>query len=219
MTTLLLAVFIYTAAFLYDYIRYIRNPDTYRYVSRGTYHLFVTGLVITALLFHVELLQYFNNHYIYEIVMILGGYILMLIASWAILHSGERVCNVVLRSERCITPRYIWIKTKETLFQQLLLLVIALEVSKLISSGFWAVITFMVIVGILQIPQLLHVERFWRYLFIGVMPFIGAILYNCYIHMGYLWPALYVQALVYIFIWITFSDPDAYVGKTTGIGG
>lgn len=207
METILLAAGLFVLVATADYIRYALQDHRYRYVSRETYILYILGIIATISLFHMELSSFFSGRWQTEVVFTLVAFVAPLISSFALQRNQVRVCLTILRTGKCFEPAYIFVKSKEVLFQQLLFLVLAVSVSREISHDFSAFLLYILIIAIIQIPLMLHVERFWKYLFGLGFIFIATIFYYTYIQLGMFWPAVYIHALFYAFIWLVLSDP------------
>ena len=216
METLILASLLYLGAFSLDYLHFLWKQEDYRYVSRETYLIFMSFGIATLLLFHVELGNFFQYAWKEELAFILFGYLALLGCCWGLLRDGESICATMRRVEHCISYRYVFVKSKEILLQQLLYLVIAMELYRALDTRFYATLAFIAIISLLQIPQLLHVERFWLRVFVFLTPFLGVIYFNSFMEIGHFWPVLYLNVLVFMFIWVVFSD--RYTKRNKSIG-
>tara|TARA_B100000745_G_scaffold271879_1_gene199504 strand:- start:721 stop:1413 length:693 start_codon:yes stop_codon:yes gene_type:complete len=216
MSNLILAVLLHISAFTLDYWHFLKKGNSYKYVSRETYAIFWTFGTLALLLFHVELWNFFQHAWQEELLYVIFGYSALFLCCWGLMRSGGAICVTMRRTEHCINYHYVFVKSKEIFLQQLLFLVLAMEIYRLVDSGFWSVITFITVISLIQIPQLLHVERFWKVTFTLLTPLLGTIYYNSYMEIGHFWPALYLNVLVYMFIWVVFSESYPFPAKNSG---
>ncbi len=208
MEQILLAAGIFSFIFGLDYLRYLLFPATYRYVSYETYILYIIGVVATFVVFIDEISLFIGDRLHVELIYLFILFFTALGCSIAMKRHGVNICTTILRSYKCISPLYVLIKTKELLLQQTLFVVLAVGVSREIGTGFWAVLTFILVSLLVQIPIMLHVKHFWRYLYLGIMGFASVIFFYTYVSLELFWPAMYVHAVIYTFIWLSLADPS-----------
>ena len=208
MEQILLAAGIFVGVFSIDYLRFLLFPTTYRYVSYETYALYIVSFVASFIIFIDQITIFINDRLHVELTYLFILFFAALGSSLAMRRHGVNICTTILRSYKCISPLYVLIKTKEILLQQTLFVVLALAVSREIGTGFLGVVGFMLISLLIQIPIMLHVKHFWRYLYGGVMLFGSVIFFYTYVSLELFWPAVYVHAVIYTFIWLTLAEPS-----------
>ena len=185
---------------------YLLRPDTHRYVSRETVLIYLIGLFLLSAGFHMELNGFFRDIWQTELLFISVLFFGALAASYGLYKQDVLVCVEMFRTERCIRPQYVLVKSLEILVVQVSLLLLALFVSREMDTTAPAIILLAIIALLTQLPRLLHVKRLWKAaLFIG-LTFLAVVSYHTYIHLGVFWPAAYLHALLYVFVWMGLAD-------------
>ena len=191
-----------------DYVRYALSSSTYQYVSRETYLLYILAVMASLLLFLDEITAFIGQRFHVELFYLLLLFFVALFGSIAMKRQDIAICTRILRSYKCISPLYILVKSKEVLFQQIIFVMMALSVSREIGTGFYGVLTFILVSLVIHIPILLHVERFWRLTYGSVMVFASVIFFYTYVSLDLFWPAVYVHAIIYTFFWVSLAEPS-----------
>lgn len=205
MLSLLGVVIVYTFVFGVDYLRYRSNPLTYQYVSRRTYLLFLVGILPIIYLFYTDFESFFEHIYT-EIALISLLLAMMLLFSYLLSRERLLVCHTSSRTERCLTAGYVLTKGKEIMFQQFCYAGVAFSLVTLLGSGFWTYVGYIVILLIMHTPVILsmNVSAASR-LTLGILV-MAAPLFYIFIEVQHFWPSMYLHALLYVFLWLTFAD-------------
>ncbi len=208
MTEILMVCGLYVFVYSFDYFRLWCNETRYKYVSYGTFWQFFGAILTLLYLFHMELDQYFSQNFASESFFLLFAYFFGLILSTCLYQTKERVCYQIGRAYKCLVPLYIAVKAKDLLFQQLCYLLLAIFVSREIGFGFDAALSYVVMLLIINIPMVIGATVDWkRYVLIGsallAIPF-----FYTYTKLGLFWPAMYLHAILYVFVWITALDAE-----------
>ena len=207
MFDLIVVVVIYTVVFGTDYLFYLKMGNMYNYVSRRTYILFTLGIIAVISTQFSYFQPYFNN-LTTEIGALLVITVFMTAIAAVFNSQSNLICNTASRTERCLTPGYVWVKGADLVFQQVSYLTIGLVLVSLLGGGLSAYVSFIVILTIIHTPVVLSTNKEIKYLLtIGVAIFSIPFLYT-YTTLGLFWPALYIHALAYVFIWMAFADMD-----------
>ncbi len=207
MFSLLLAVFIYTIAFGIDYLFYVKQKSTYNYVSRRTFFLFISAQIITLYTFY-DLLEPFLLNFWSEFTFLAVLTSLLLFFTHTLIKDRILVCNISSRTERCLTPGYVLVKGSEVVLQQLLYLVVALLLTTLSISGFYAYFIFVLILLIMHTVLILSCNKtVAKRLTFGILA-ISVPIFYVFTELQMFWPAVYLHSLMYVFYWVTFANFD-----------
>jgi hypothetical protein len=212
MFSLLLAVFVYAAVFVADYVFYVKQKEAYEFVSRRAFALFIGGQILLIMLFWQYLKPYFE-HIHTELVFLTVLTAVLSIFTHVLVREKLLVCHVTSRTERCLTPGYVFVKGSEIVFQQLTYLIIALAVVELIGYNLLAFILYIQVLIIMHTPVILSCNKEVAYkLTFGIAIIAAPVLY-VFIDLQYFFPAVYLHSLLYVFYWATFADFDAKTEK------
>lgn len=218
---LLTLVAIFSAVFLIDYAVYAHNPAQYSYVSRRTLLLFLGGKVFVVWYFWDVFLN-FSSNWTSEIICIAILWSLLMLFTALLSRERQRVCHTESRSERCLTPMYVLVKGEEIGFQQVVYLGVALSLIPLFGTGFWAYSAYTFVLLIMHSPVVysMNTAAMTRLTF-GLCAISAPIFYS-FTELQLLWPAIYLHAIMYVFLWLTFADwdgivpPKKHVSRVTG---
>ena len=207
MLELLYAVLLYVVVFGIDYLFYVKQKDSYNYVSRRTYALFMLGQFAAIWLFY-DLFQPFLIHLPMEFVMISVFAGLLFIFTYQLTRERVFVCSMSSRSLRCLTPYYVFVKGAEIVFQQTIYLAIALSLASLLGIHVLTYVAYMVILLITHIVVILGGgQSVVRSLTFGLFAITAPIFY-IFIEYELFWPAVYIHGIMYVFYWLTIADFD-----------
>jgi len=205
MFELFTAVSVYIVVFGIDYLFYLKQKHNYNYVSRRTFLLFVSGQIVVIWLFFGEFQPFIENIYT-ELVFI--GILVGVLLSFSYLVSRERttIRTKMSRTDRNFTPGYVLVKGTDILFQQTAYAAIALSLVGILGLNITTFIGFLVILVIIHTPIILGTNRQVLYtLTLGLMVFSVPFLYTYSVLMLF-WPAVYIHALAYTFMWMAFAE-------------
>lgn len=205
MSNILIVVLLFTFVFGVDYLFYVKQKSAYSYSSVQTLVLFLSGQIVLYLLFFDQLAPYIANLRI-EFFYLLVLFIATVGFTYALVKDHLLVCHVTSRTERCLTPFYTVVKGSEIGFQQLSYLVIALSLVEILGYTLLTFIAFIQILLIMHTPVILSCNKpVVSRLTFGIGVLAAPILY-IFISIGYLFPAIYLHTLLYVFYWLTFAD-------------
>lgn len=207
MTSILLVSFIYVAVYGVDTIRFELLKDRYKYVSRETYFLFLSGILALFAVFHMELTRFFSHNTYTELAFLLAIFSVSLFSSLVMYKTQAHVCYIITRSERCLVPFYVFVRALDLLFQQLAFLLLAIAVSRVTDISYLGYIVYGIILALTQIPVVLSSDTLWKYTFIIGIVVLSAPFYYTYTILGLLWPAAVLHTLMHVFIWIGLANP------------
>lgn len=205
MFELLTVVFIYTLVFGADYLWYREQPETYQYVSRRTYTLFLIGVFPVIYLFYDQL-EAFYAHIWTEVWLTALLLCVMLLFSYALTREKLLVCHTSSRSERCLTPGYVLVKGKELLFQQVCYAGIALALYGLMGATLWSYIAYVLILIIMHTTIILSLNHDAAFRLTAGIAVIAAPLFYTFTEINHFWPALYLHTIVYIPLWLVLAN-------------
>lgn len=205
MIDVLLAVLIFTAVFLVDYLFYVKQRARYKYVTLHNYFLFIGGQLAILLVFFDKLLPYFL-HFRLEFFYLTLLMIATVGFTYTLVKDHMFVCHITSRTECCLTPGYVFVKGAEIVFQQLTYLVIALTLVEVMGFTILTFIAFIQILLIMHTPVIISCNKpVVSRLTFGIGVIAAPILY-IFVEVGYFFPAVYLHTLMYIFYWLTFAD-------------
>ncbi len=207
MTTLLTAVLLYILVFGADYLFYVKQEKSYKYISVQTYILFVIGQLAAIFLFYNEITSFFV-HWQSEVVFLLIFTAFLLLFTYVLMRDRLYVCSMSSRSLRCLTPWYVLVKGAEIVFQQLIYLMVALTLASLLGVHFYTYVAYILILLIMHIVVILGGgQSVVKSLTFGLFA-ISAPIFYVYTEMGVFWPAVYLHGVMYVFYWLTIADFD-----------
>ena len=210
MTGLLVVVAIFTAVLGIDYLFYLKEGTSYEYVSRRTSLLFILGQIVLMCQFW-DYFKPFVANAATELTFIAIQLFMILLFSAALMREKLLVCHTSSRTERCLTPGYVFTKGPELMFQQMAYLVAGLSLVEILGLHFYTYVAFAAVLLIMHTPVILSMNKpAAKRLTLGIFAISGPILYS-FTAFHVFWPALYVHALLYVFLWLTFAD---WEGKT-----
>lgn len=207
MTELLYAVLLYVVVFGIDYLFYVKQKDTYNYVSRRTYVLFMLGQFATVWLFY-DPFKPFLLHFPLEFVMISVFAGLLFLFTYLLTRERVFVCSMSSRTLRCLTPYYVFVKGAEIVFQQMIYLAIALSLTSLLGIHFLTYIAYIVILLVIHIVVILGGgQSVVKSLTFGLFA-ISVPIFYIFTEHGVFWPAVYIHGIMYVFYWLLFANFD-----------
>ena len=210
-TVCLLYAFVYS----FDYFRLWYHGNRYSYVSYGTFWQFFTAVLALVYLFHMELKQYFSVNFGSEVFFLLFAYFFGLILSSLLYRHKERVCYQIGRAYKCLVPLYIAVKAKDLLFQQFSYLILAIFISREIGFGFDAALAYTLMLLVINIPVVIGATKIWKQYILFGSVILAIPFFYTYTKLGLFWPAMYLHAILYVFIWLTALD-DEEIAKDVG---
>lgn len=207
MTPLLLVVGIYIAVYGTDYLFYVTQRNQYAYVSRRTYAIFIVGQIALVAGFFAYFEPFVAN-FATELTAI--ALILAVILLFSASFHVERllVCNTASRTERCLTPGYVFVRGADIIFQQITYLLIALMIQNMFTTGIWPYLLYTVILVIMHTPVVLSMNKHLMWLYTGGIAVLATPFYYIHTELTLFWPAVYLHTLIYVFLWLAFADME-----------
>jgi len=213
MNELLYASALYVAVFGIDYLFYVKQKSHYKYVSRRTFALFVTGQIAALLLF-IDLFKPYIANFFTETAFIAVFTVLMVTFTYQLTKDNVLVCNLGSRTFRCLTPWYVLVKGAEIIFQQLIYVALAISLANLLGINVGTYIAYTAILLIIHTVVIVGCTKsIAKRLTFGVFAMAVPMFYIFTVQELF-WPAVYVHGIMYVFSWITFADFDVLPSST-----
>lgn len=212
MEQLLSAVFLYVVVFGADYLFYVKQKESYRYVSRRTHILFIVAQIATIWYFYPVFKPYLADFYT-EIAFLFVLVTLLFCFAYALVRDSLYVCQNSTRTLRCLTPYYVWVKGAEIVFQELIYLVIALSLVTLMGVHFYTYLAFIIVLLIMHVVVILGGgQSVIKSLTFGLLV-ISVPIFYIFTQMQLFWPAVYLHSIMYVFYWLIFANFDVKPGE------
>ena len=207
MIILLLAVALYVMVFGIDYLFYMKQRESYLYVSRRTYGLFMLGQITAIALFY-PLFSSYTVNFLTEFLFLAGFAGLLIFFTHQLTKDRIYVCNMNSRSFRCLTPWYVWVKGSEIVFQQLIYAAIALSLQSILGIHLGTYLVYIVILLIIHTILVLNCGKaVAKQLSFGLFA-IAAPIFYIFTTYDVIWPAIYLHGIMYVFYWLIYADFD-----------
>lgn len=212
MEQLLSATLLYILIFGADFLFYVKLKDSYSYVSRRTYALFILGQ-ICAIWYFYPILQPYIDNIVSELLLLAVFAGILFMFAYALIRDQLYVCSNGSRTLRCLTPFYVLVKGAEIVFQELIYLVIAVSLASLLGVNFLTYLAFTLILLIIHIVVIIGGgQSVVKSLTFGLFA-ISVPIFYIFIEMQLIWPAVYLHSIMYVFYWLMIADFDVKPGK------
>lgn len=207
MTMVLLAIIVYAAIFLADYMFYVKHGVSYRYVSRRTWCLFTVGQILILAIFFKPFGPFLQHIYV-ELGFLALLTILISLFTYILTKEQEPVCFISSRTEHCLNPEYVFVKGTEIVFQQLTYCAMALSLLSLLGNYWYTYIIFVFLLIAVHTVVVIGSDINIRKILTFGIAVIAAPCMYIFIEIGWFFPAVYLHSLMYVFYWLTFADFD-----------